>query len=91
MDPDNNEQNTLTPLTSLIDSLAVKNALKKVRRWSEQIVRMWRFGKTNGITEGLHNKMEMISRRAFGFRNFQNYRLRVIALFGWNGVFCVCN
>ena len=45
--------------------------------WSEEIVRMWRFTKNNGITEGFHTKIEMISRRAFGFRNFDNYRLRV--------------
>lgn len=45
--------------------------------WKEEVARMWRFTKTNGITEGFHNKMEMISRRAFGFRNFENYRLRV--------------
>ena len=45
--------------------------------WSNEIVRMWRFTKNNGITEGFHTKMEMISRRAFGFRNFDNYRLRV--------------
>lgn len=60
---------------------------KTLKSWLEPIARMWRFRKTNGITEGLHTKMEMISRRAFGFRNFQNYRLRVIALCGWNGVF----
>lgn len=62
-----------------------------LQSWIEPIVRMWRFTKTNGITEGLHNKMEMISRRAFGFRNFKNYRLRVIALCGWNGVFTIRN
>ena len=45
--------------------------------WKNEIVRMWRFTKTNSITEGLHNKMEMLSRRAYGFRNFENYRLRV--------------
>ena len=50
--------------------------------WREEIARMFRFSKTNGITEGLHNKMEMISRRAFGFRNFENYRLRVRVLCG---------
>ncbi|MBI4566436.1 MAG: ISL3 family transposase [Planctomycetes bacterium] len=50
--------------------------------WKEEIVRMWRFTKNNGITEGFHTKMEMISRRAFGFRNFQNYRLRVRVLCG---------
>lgn len=59
---------------------------RTLRRWKEPMVRMWRFSKSNGITEGLHNKMEMISRRAFGFRNFENYRLRVIALCGWNGI-----
>jgi hypothetical protein len=42
----------------------------------------------NGITEGFHTKMEMMSRRAYGFRNFENYRLRVLAHCGWNGVFC---
>jgi transposase len=51
-------------------------------RWKAEIGRMWRFRKTNSITEGLHNKMELISRRAFGFRNFNNYRLRVKALCG---------
>jgi len=55
--------------------------------WREPIVRMWRFSKSNGITEGFHNKMELISRRAYGFRNFENYRIRVIALCGWDGVF----
>ena len=48
--------------------------------WSAEIVRMWRFTRNNGITEGFHTKMEMISRRAFGFRNFDNYRLRVRVL-----------
>jgi len=50
--------------------------------WREEIVRMLRFTKTNGITEGFHTKMEMISRRAYGFRNFENYRLRVKVLCG---------
>jgi transposase len=62
---------------------------KTLKSWLEPIGCMWRFSKSNGITEGLHNKMEMISRRAFGFRNFENYRLRVIALCGWNGVFAL--
>jgi transposase len=50
--------------------------------WREEIARMWRFSKNNGITEGFHTKMEMIQRRAYGFRNFNNYRLRVIVLCG---------
>lgn len=50
--------------------------------WMNEIARMWRFTKNNGITEGFHTKMEMISRRAYGFRNFENYRLRVKVLCG---------
>ena len=50
--------------------------------WTEEIVRMWRFTRNNGITEGFHRKMKLIQRRAYGFRNFNNYRLRVIAQCG---------
>lgn len=57
-----------SPLVSLGNTL---------QNWQEEILRMLRFTKTNGITEGFHNKMEMMSRRAFGFRNFENYRLKV--------------
>lgn len=64
---------------------------KTLDRWKEEIGRMFRFSKSNGITEGFHTKMEMISRRAFGFRNFQNYRLRVLAHCGWDGVFAKRN
>ncbi|ALC12403.1 2,3-bisphosphoglycerate-independent phosphoglycerate mutase [Sphingopyxis sp. 113P3] len=63
-----------SPLKSLADTLT---------SWLEPVARMWRFSRNNGITEGFHTKMEMISRRAFGFRNFHNYRLRVLALCGW--------
>ncbi len=41
---------------------------------------LWRFTRTNGMTEGFHNKMELISRQAYGFRNFENYRIRVKVL-----------
>ena len=45
--------------------------------WREEIACMWRFTRNNGITEGFHTKMEVLQRQAYGFRNFQNYRLRV--------------
>jgi transposase len=61
---------------------ALSSLGKTLHNWREEIVRMWRFTKTNSITEGLHTKMEVISRRAYGFRNFNNYRLRVRALCG---------
>jgi transposase len=45
--------------------------------WREEIATMWRFTRNNGITEGFHTKMEVLQRQAYGFRNFNNYRLRV--------------
>ena len=53
---------------------------KTLYQWREEIVRMWRFTKSNGITEGFHRKMKLIQRRAYGFKNFENYRLRVRVL-----------
>jgi transposase len=80
-------QKACRPLTyqflSMIEQLKssgfepLKTLGETLENWAEEIARMWRFTKTNSITEGLHNKMEMLSRRAFGFRNFENYRLRV--------------
>jgi transposase len=62
-----------SPLVTLANTL---------RDWQEPIACMWRFTKNNGITEGFHRKMKLIQRRAYGFRNFNNYRLRVIAQCG---------
>ena len=64
-------QSKLVQLSTLGDTL---------HSWSEEIARMWRFTRSNGITEGFHNKMETISRQAYGFRNFENYRQRVQVL-----------
>jgi len=79
----------LPKLLALIEQLSqspAKALAATLTSWLEPIVGMWRFLKSNGISEGIHIKMEMISRRAYGFRNFENYRMRVLALFGWNGV-----
>ena len=45
--------------------------------WREEIATMWRFTRNHGITEGFHTKMEVLQRQAYGFRNFNNYRLRI--------------
>jgi len=73
----------------LIDQLAdspLRSLAHTLKSWMGPILAMWRFSKTNGITEGFHNKMEMMSRRAYGFRNFENYRLRVMVHCGWDGI-----
>lgn len=77
-------QQLLGLLATLRDSglEAAVTLAKSLSAWTEEIVRMWRFSRTNGITEGFHRKMKLIQRRAYGFRSFANYRLRVIAQCG---------
>ena len=53
-----------------------------LENWQNEIVRMWRFSKTNSITEGLHRRMEEVLDRAYGMRNFNNFRIRVKAYCG---------
>ena len=64
------------------DLKPLKTLAKTLLDWEGPIACMWRFAKNNGITEGFHRKMKLIQRRAYGFRNFENYRLRVIAQCG---------
>ena len=39
--------------------------------WREEVARMFRFPRNNGIAEGSHRKMKLIQWRAYGFRNFE--------------------
>ncbi|WP_199171693.1 transposase [Pollutimonas nitritireducens] len=68
--------------------IAIQSLAATLTSCLEPVVGMLRFSKSNGITEGFHTKIEveMLSRRAYGFRNFENYRMRVLAQCGWNGV-----
>lgn len=66
-------QSVFAPLITLADTLD---------SWKEPLAVMWRFTKNNAITEGFHRKMKLIQRRAYGFKNFHNYRLRIIAQCG---------
>jgi len=55
---------------------------KTFKKWLNPIAQMFRYYKSNGVVEGYHRKMKLIQRRAYGFRNFENYRLRVKVLCG---------
>lgn len=64
----------------------LKGLAKTLTSWLEPILSMWRYERSNGMTEGFHNKMEMLSKRSYGLRNFENYRLRLMTHFGWDGI-----
>jgi transposase len=54
---------------------------KTLYRWMDKIANYFHQRTTSGMVEGINNKIKLIKRRAFGFRNFGNFRLRVIVAF----------
>ncbi len=54
---------------------------KTLARWMDKMANYFHQRTTSGMVEGINNKVKLIKRRAFGFRNFGNFRLRVIAAF----------
>ena len=51
---------------------------KTIARWEVPILRWHRTGLTNAATEGTNLIIKNIKRLGFGFRNFDNYRLRLL-------------
>jgi transposase len=54
---------------------------KTLSSWLDNITNYFLQRTTSGIVEGINNKIKLIKRRAFGFRNFEHFRLRVIVAF----------
>ena len=73
----------LTKLTDFIASLKL-DGLKSLRRtlmsWREEILNYFKRRLTNGKTEGFNRKAKLIQRAAYGFKKFENYRLKLIYL-----------
>jgi transposase len=57
------------------DSL-FQNSTKTIKRWLGEIVGYFERGTTNGVVEGINNKLKLIKRSGFGFRNFDNFEIR---------------
>ena len=46
--------------------------------WQEEILNAFDSGLSNGYTEGCNNKIKVIKRNAYGMRNFENFRARIL-------------
>ncbi len=47
-------------------------------RWIGEIIAYFDHRTTQGVVEGINNKLKLIKRRGYGFRNFDNFQLRSI-------------
>ncbi len=57
---------------------------KTIRRWIGEIIAYFDERITNGVVEGINNKIKLIKRSAYGFRNFDNFRTRVLLSWDFN-------
>jgi len=56
----------------------IQTLRKTLMKWGEPILAYFFTGLTNGRTEGYNNLAKLIQRRAFGYKSFENYRLRLL-------------
>lgn len=63
------EQQSVTALHSFLVTL---------KNWFELILNYFIERWTNAFAEGVNNKIKLIKRRAFGFTNFDHFRLRIL-------------
>ncbi|MBC6481620.1 MAG: transposase [Hormoscilla sp. GM7CHS1pb] len=56
-------------------------SVKTIIRWFGEIVGYFESGTTQGTVEGINNRLKLIKRKGYGFRNFENFRLR--SLLSW--------
>jgi transposase len=59
-----------------------KKSVATIKRWFAEIVGYFERRTTNGIVEGINNKLKLLKRCGFGFRNFNNFEMR--ALLFWH-------
>ena len=63
------------------DFRTLKSFVKTLENWKESILNYFDGRHTNGFAEGVNLKIRMIHRRAFGYRNFEQFRLHVLVAF----------
>ncbi len=49
-----------------------------IQRWFGEIVGYFDKRTTSGVVEGINNKLKLIKRLGYGFRNFENFKLRTL-------------
>ncbi len=60
--------------------------LKKIDRWEPFIRNSLKHGYSNAFAEGLNNKVRVIQRMAYGYKDFEYLRLKIIQQFNFRDV-----
>lgn len=58
------------------------NSCGTIKRWVGEIIAYFENRTTQGVVEGINNKLKLIKRMGYGFRNFENFQIR--SLLAWH-------
>ena len=58
----------------------LKECAKTYSNWIEEIRNSLLVPYSNGVMEGYNNKIKVLKRIAFGFRNFNNFKTRIMLI-----------
>jgi transposase len=61
-----------------------EDCAKTMVNWSDGILNSFECHYTNGFTEGCNNKIKVLKRNAYGYRNFHRFRNRILHIFNHN-------
>lgn len=64
----------------------ISDFLKKIERWEPFIKNSLRYNHSNAFSEGLNNKVRVIQRMAYGYKDFEYFRLKIIQQFNFKDV-----
>ena len=53
---------------------------RTLSNWSEEVLNYWHYPLTNAMVEGKHNRVKVLKRRAYGYRNDRTFSLRILNL-----------
>lgn len=59
----------------------LKEAITAFTNWKEEICNSKLVKYTNGYTEGCNNKIKVLKRNAYGYKNFERFRNRILHIF----------
>ena len=57
-----------------------RKTVQTIKNWFAEIVGYFEQGTTNGMVEGINNRLKVLKRCGFGFRNFENFEKRALLL-----------
>lgn len=73
-------------LVEASDIPEMKKAIKTLQNWQTEILNSFVYTYSNGFLEGINNSTKVLKRNAYGFRNFDRFRAKILLTHQYKGI-----